>query len=1049
MNDKYKKYIIKIVNERDYEKGKRFSKKNILTDFYDRVTNKYTYLVRSEETSKTYLTRIFMNNLKMVDYAECTCPQYENTGSCKHIAACLIRDETELFKYSDISIEDYKLKRNKLFLEDAFSIYDNNAFNGLKKKVNMIVEYSFYKSYGRYVIEFKAKVGTDKFYSISSKINSFYRSVMTDEAYTLSKNFTYDPSTMFFDSKELSLLKLLYDARSYGTFKFNDDSLKNLFSNYDEYIYTNRGNKLEIIDSFPVRSKLVKENEKYKLEFSFDEPFFSITDDYEYVGVFDKVYHIKNRERKLLKLLIEDEFEDIEFREEDLPLFEKGILRGIKDNIEISDDINLVISNKPSVKFYFDLNDDDKEYDIVCTPKFCYGDEEISYFYPNIKTPNNVLRDADFENGCCLILSNYGFKKKKDAFYLDDIDEIASFKENGIIEISEEYPVFTSEKVNNLNIIKKPRVEAMFSIGRDEILSYNFKLDGVDNSDIDSLLDSLKKKKKYFRLKNGNLIDLEDSSLRELSDLSSDLDADSDNGVIPKYRALYLDSLKNSKYHIINTNGAFDKFIENFKQYKNANVTFNSSEKFLRDYQEDGVKWLYTIYKCSFGGILADEMGLGKSLQTLIFFRKVLEENKDARFLIVAPSSLIYNWENEVKKWTPEITYEVLSGNPSLRHKKIKSSKKKIFITSYATLREDIDFYDDISFTCAVIDEAQNIKNAKAGITKAVKRINASVKFALTGTPIENSIVELWSIFDFIMPGFLSSMKKFQEKYHFSDFDSNANDVISHLKRQVKPFILRRRKEDVTKELPPKITNNIYVDLSKKEKEVYAAVVAKTKKEMDDLIKDGGFNKSKMVILSLLTRLRQLCIDPHILFENYDGTSSKIDSLIDLIKELTLNGHKILLFTSFKTALDIVKKRLDRESISSYTIAGDVPSKKRQELVDSFNKDNTSVFLIMLKAGGTGLNLTAADVVIHLDPWWNPQAEEQATDRTHRIGQTKTVEVIKLICKGTIEEKIIELQEKKKKLSDAILEEGMNDSKIINNLTEKDIKDLISYTNKD
>ena len=321
---------------------------------------------------------------------------------------------------------------------------------------------------------------------------------------------------------------------------------------------------------------------------------------------------------------------------------------------------------------------------------------------------------------------------------------------------------------------------------------------------------------------------------------------------------------------------------------------------------------------------------------------------------------------------------------------------------------------------------------------------------ALTGTPIENSIVELWSIFDFIMPGFLSSLMKFQQKYKIKDsFDDETNQLLSNLRTQIQPFILRRKKKDVVKDLPDKIENNIYIDLTEEQKKLYAAEVKLANDEMDKMIKHGGFTKNKMMILSLLTRLRQICIDPRIILQNYNGGSAKIENLIKIMKEVVENGHKILLFTSFKTALEIVKEEISKEGITSYTIAGDVPSKTRAMLVDAFNKDNTNVFLIMLKSGGTGLNLTSADVVIHLDLWWNPQAENQATDRTHRIGQTKNVEVIKLICKGTIEEKILKLQEKKKLLSDKMIEDGLSDQEILKNMTEQDIRDLLAYENKD
>ena len=292
-------------------------------------------------------------------------------------------------------------------------------------------------------------------------------------------------------------------------------------------------------------------------------------------------------------------------------------------------------------------------------------------------------------------------------------------------------------------------------------------------------------------------------------------------------------------------------------------------------------------------------------------------------------------------------------------------------------------------------------------------------------------------------------MKSFSSKYNIKDVDEEGINRLDSLNIQIKPFILRRRKIDVLKDLPPKIENNIYIDLNSENKKIYAMEVEKTKKEMEEIIANEGYDKARFKILQLLTRLRQLCIEPIIVYENYKGDSSKIEELVKIVKEIIANGHKILLFTSFKTALDIVNNRFNNEGISTYVIDGSVSSKKRMELVDKFNNDDTNVFLITIKSGGTGLNLTSADVVIHLDLWWNPQVENQATDRAHRIGQMNSVEVIKLVCKGTIEEKILELQNKKKLLADTLIEGEDRDKNIISKLTEEDIKSLFNYDNED
>ena len=595
----------------------------------------------------------------------------------------------------------------------------------------------------------------------------------------------------------------------------------------------------------------------------------------------------------------------------------------------------------------------------------------------------------------------------------------------------------------------------MFGIGQDNILSYNFNLGDINSSELVSIFDSMKSKKKYYRLKNGDIINLEDESLQELNNLTEELELTDEEiingkGSILKYRAIYLDSLKKTKYSIISTDNLFDNFIKNFYEYKDSNLSLEDTS-ILRDYQLTGVKWLYNLAKTGFGGILADEMGLGKTIQVIYYIKQMLKDSPTSKFLIVVPTSLAYNWEHEFDSFASQIKKAICIGSKEKRKHILKDLNKiNVIITTYGLLREDEEIYENLNFNTMIIDEAQNIKNNHAGITKVVKSIKAETKFALTGTPLENSILELWSIFDFIMPGYLANLTKFQSKYKIKDFDEDSEILIKGLSKQINPFILRRKKSDVVKELPEKLINDIYIDLKDEQKKLYVAELNRVKEEMDKIIKEEGMNKARFLILQLLTKLRQICIDPSIVYDNYTDGSNKIEQLENIVSEYTKNNHKVLIFSSFKTALNIVKEKLNNSKIKTYMIDGSVPAKTRIEMVDNFNEnDDIKVFLIMLKSGGTGLNLASADVVIHLDLWWNPQAENQATDRAHRIGQTNTVEVIHLITKGTIEEKILELQNKKRILSDKLIDGEIRDKNIISELTKEDIEKLLSYENRE
>ena len=1046
--DELQNKILDWVNEVDYNKGLDYNE-----DYIEHVSStgtsdkKHQFLVESESSYRKYIVQIDVDRLNRIKDVYCTCPQFIRTRSCKHVAACLIC-------YSDVLFAKKVEKTVQQKTTQLFQLMEKeyNEENINKKEVFLFPELSIgaSSSYGT-SIQLKAKIGQDKTYALLGKFNNFYTSLKSEMSYRFGSNFCYEPSKHYLSDKSLRFLEFIKNLKSRHYYSGNDvyidsSEVKSLFNIYKEGVYVNDQKEITpIINSFPFQTNLSKEGHQYHLKVIIKQTCF-LTSDGEYLFNDNTIYHLDKKQMVLLNEILDNDLQELVFDENDFPSFQKSVLRAIKDKLELDESVsNLVIEAKPSVKFYFDLN----ENDINCTPKFVYNNEEISYF----ADAGNVIRDIDYENETVSILDNYGFHKLNNLYLLDDFDLMCEFVDNGLDEISSKYPVYTSEKLKNTNLIKNNSVTTHFSIGKDQILHFDFDLGNVDNDELDSILASIKNKKKYYRLQNGDILSLEQEKLQELNNLTEDLDLtkeDMENKTIPKYRALYLDSLKEKKYGIIETDSLFKNFINQFKEFKNSDLKFTQEElNTLRDYQVSGVKWLYTICKCGFGGILADEMGLGKSLQTIMFIKKMYEENKDSKFLIVCPTSLVYNWENEFNKFAPDLSYQVFAGNRQERQELLQKYDGNIYITSYGLLREDLDIYETKDYRVFVIDEAQNIKNPKTGLTKAVKSITSETKIALTGTPIENTITELWSIFDFIMPGFLSSLVKFQQKYNIKDFDEDTNKLLTNLKAQVKPFILRRKKKDVIKDLPDKIENNIFIDLNEMQKKYYAAEVKRVNDEMDKLVNAGGFTKNKMMILALLTRLRQICIHPSIYDVNYKGESAKMEALLDTVKELVSNGHKILLFTSFKTALYLVKDALNKEDISTYVIDGSVPSKQRQILVDAFNKDKTNVFLIMLKSGGTGLNLTSADVVIHLDLWWNPQAENQATDRTHRIGQTKTVEVIKLICKGTIEEKILSLQEKKKLLSDKMIEEEMDDNTYLKSLSEKDIRDLLAYENKD
>lgn len=596
---------------------------------------------------------------------------------------------------------------------------------------------------------------------------------------------------------------------------------------------------------------------------------------------------------------------------------------------------------------------------------------------------------------------------------------------NGLENLNKE----TNDEYIDENITITPNITLDISQSRNGYMSMKLDIEGVDSNEYRELFSSYKNNNRLYRMKNGAYLDLKDNDLEQAFKLIDILNIynDFDNMKIPNNKAIYLEKLiededlsfVNGSKYVSNVIKKFDKVkSKNYEIPKDLNAT-------LRDYQVSGFEFFKTLSDYQFGGILADEMGLGKTIQTIAF----LLSNKDKKSIVITPTALIYNWKNELEKFAPTLKVGLLHAAKSERGKILDNiDNYDVILTTYTTYKNDIDKYKNINFDYCIIDEAQNIKNPDAIITKAIKNVNAKVRFALTGTPIENNLMELWSIFDFIMPGYLYNKSKFK-----SIFVNNDKNIIE-LKNLIKPFILRRTKKEVITELPDKIEQKIIIDLEKEHKRAYKGYVNLITRK----IKEN--NQDNITVFSYLTKLRQLCLSPELMVKNYQGKNSKLDVLINIINDSS--DEKILVFSQFTKVLEVIGKRLNEENISYSYLDGKTSAKDRVKLVEEFNTNNNKAFLISLKAGGTGLNLTSANIVVHFDPWWNPAVEDQASDRAHRIGQKNVVNVIKLIAKGTAEERVINLQETKKELIEDVINGNLDNSSTLKNLSKDDIIDL-------
>ena len=525
---------------------------------------------------------------------------------------------------------------------------------------------------------------------------------------------------------------------------------------------------------------------------------------------------------------------------------------------------------------------------------------------------------------------------------------------------------------------------------------------------------------------------MEDNSLSAISELLDGLhltagDLQEEEILLPRYRATYLDAVlrEGGEGVQVSRDQEFRALVRRIKSVEDGEYELPESiQPVLRSYQKVGYQWLRTLDSMGFGGILADDMGLGKTIQviTLLLSYRIEETQRLDPVLIVCPASLIYNWESELTRFAPQLQKLVVAGNAAEREKILSDAKEIpgcILITSYDLLKRDLANYQNQAFRYQILDEAQMIKNHLTQAARAVKKIHAVSRFALTGTPIENRLSELWSIFDYLMPGMLYSYPRFQKEFEAPIVRDGDERAMERLRRMIRPFILRRLKTDVLKELPDKNEITVYAGMEEEQRRLYEAGVYQLKKS----ISGEGETQNKIQILAELMRLRQICCDPSLVYEQYSGGSAKLDACMQLLQEATGGGHKVLVFSQFTSMLDILARCLSAEGITYFMLNGSVNKEKRAEMVRDFHLDDTQVFLISLKAGGTGLNLTAADIVIHYDPWWNLAAQNQATDRAYRIGQKNKVSVFRLIAKDTIEERILEMQENKQMLSRQIIAE--------------------------
>ncbi len=725
-------------------------------------------------------------------------------------------------------------------------------------------------------------------------------------------------------------------------------------------------------------------------------------------------------------------------------------LKNISKNIVL--DENIRVFKEKLMKTTFNLYKNKEK--IYCNVKIDY----CGYIIDLIRDEkdNSFLRDLKSEKYIEFQLERFKFIKREEDFcFIGNKEEMYELFSKGIKRLRELGEVLLSEELKEFKVLDSSLISSELK----ELSNfYKLKFDFGDFElrELRESVEAMKRGDRFYRTKKVYL-DLEDPGIVNFLNLLEDLGLENikDNEVyIDKSKVLYIqEKLKDRNLSFIKGGNVLQEIVGKLlnKEFKRKLLPKALNAE-LRPYQKEGFKWINEITDLGFGGVLADDMGLGKTLQIIAF----LLSQKKSKSIVVVPTSVIYNWMDEFEKFAPSIRVGLVHGSKSKRDKVLRDFKRglgikieeenlkeksyekyDVLLTTYGTLKNDEKAYENLSFDYCIIDEAQNIKNPSAQATLSVKNIKSRCNIALTGTPIENNLMELWSIFDFVMPGYLFTKERFRERFILDE--SN----LSELKSLITPFILRRLKEDVLSELPEKLEKKYLVEMKGKQKQLYSFYVKAIKNQLNENKSSEKSGRDKINLFAYLTKLREICLDPSLVVPDYTGESSKLTVVKEIVKDASESGKKILLFSQFTSVLQKIEEDFKKEDISYLYLDGGTSAKDRVERVKKFNEDsNIKVFLISLKAGGVGLNLTSASMVIHFDPWWNPAVEDQATDRAHRFGQENKVEVIKLVANDTIEEKIVLMQEDKRELIQSLMDGKTMDGKGLKRLTEEEISKL-------
>lgn len=1046
-----------------YYRGMRYYAAHAVSDVtWNEATKQYHAFVQG---SNIYGVTIGFGEDEQITHS-CNCPAHAKyPGACKHVVAALLfiadyqqrADALENLGWEDQTaykiIEYFRKREYRKLTPQYFHL-------ALQVTVNEPLKSRQSKAFvGLYA-------GSSKMYKVSNT-KKFIQDYYNHKEIRLGKEFRYIPEECQFEPTSAAVLAYLTEiyeiqetlGKTYYSNLFNRQELvvsQNMLCKLlrlaeglhcDIILRDKKMENMEIMCSNPKLSmELQMEDEVLSLHDMGQEPIISICEDGS-ILCYQGCIYLPDMEflanlRPFFTTLFGKKQSELEFRGENMGSFIEKVLPVIKKtmNIQVPEKIkDHYIVEQLQPKLYFDIDRSRQRPVLVARMIFAYGEHEVNPLQDEQKGSYILVRDREEEEQLLRLMYDKHFSVRREQFVLTKEDEIFQLMTEGIQDLCRQFEVFYSKEYKANSIKKVGMLSAGIRINTDiNLLEMDVDYGHIPKEELRDFFRSIKLKKKYYRLKSGAFVNLmtEDKQIDELRDLLSIGEMTEDNKIAFSQTAVMeVDELLPHTQRITRDAG-YKQLLEDLKNPDKTNWELpNGMEDILRPYQITGYRWLCSLAHYGMGGILADDMGLGKTLQTITY----VLANPGTRTLIVCPTSLAYNWQDEFSKFAPQIATQIISGTPQERADLMQQSTDvPVWITTYPLIRKDVDLYKAQIFDACFIDEAQFIKNPTSLGAKAVKAVQAKHRFALTGTPIENTLSELWSIFDFVMPGFFGRYRQFEECYEKPILRDHDSVQMQKLRRKIRPFVLRRMKKEVLTELPDKIETRRMAEMGAKQRKIYESYLARIQMELagDEENTPGG---NRMQVLAALTRLRQICCHPATFASNYHGGSGKLDLLMEQLPDILEGGHSVIVFSQFTSMLSIIAHELKQRNIPFFYLAGSTSAQERKREVKEFNRGEVKVFLISLKAGGTGLNLTGADTVIHFDPWWNPAVEDQATDRAYRIGQKKKVQVIKYVMKDSIEEKIYELQKRKKQLSDQLIQAGES---FVTQLTMEEIKEL-------